>query len=211
MRALTEGILIYLQNAEKPARSKMRVSVTGSFASGKSIFSRMLSMEKIEIIDADAIGKNILRENIEEIYEFLKLDMHEDYLQYLKTQFLKDEKIFIKYNSWMYDRLPQAVLKECFKYDNSILDAALVFEWGIEKSFDMNILIRDGSFDDRIRRAEIQGRHPDKNIYLLLEKHQMNDEERLIFADVVIENTNGEADLKKKAEDIYEKIFGHCF
>jgi len=74
----------------------MRVSVTGSFASGKSIFSRMLSMQKIEIVNADYIGKKILSENVEEIFKYLKLEMQEDYLEFLKTQFLKNEKIFIK-------------------------------------------------------------------------------------------------------------------
>lgn len=187
----------------------MKISVTGSFASGKSVFSKILSGGEVHIVSADDEGRKMLNENIDEIFSYLNLKNEKDAVGVLKAAFLRDEKIFIRYNSWMYERLPAAVISLCRKHENVILDAALVYEWGIEREFDINILVTDGTFEERIKRAEKQGRSPDKNLYALLEKHQMKDDERRVFADIVIENRGDENEFYERAEELRRQIFGN--
>lgn len=186
---------------------QVRVSVTGGFASGKSLFAKILSGGTVPVVNADSEGKKLLNGNIEEIFSYLNLKEEERNVAALKSAFLKDERTFIKYNAWMYERLPRVVSAKCMESENSILDAALVYEWGIEGVFDMNILILGGTFEERMERAAKQGREPDRNLYTLLEKHQMKDEERLLYADMVIENKGDEIEFISKAEELHIKIF----
>ncbi|HAV92921.1 TPA: hypothetical protein DCW38_07070 [candidate division WOR-3 bacterium] len=185
----------------------MKISVTGKFASGKSSFSKFLSHGKITVLSGDDIGKEVLEENKNEILSLLKIKADDDYLTVMRKTFIEDEAKFIKYNNWMYMHLPEEIINRCSKYDDVIMDAALVFEWQIDEYFDLNILVTDGDFEKRFLRASKSRKNAEKNLYRMLDKYQWSDAKKKIYADVCIENDDTLEELKVKSDVIFKKIF----
>lgn len=185
----------------------MKIGVTGKFGSGKSTFCSFLSRCKIKILSGDEVGKEILKENNKIIFDHLGLIPTKDYLEVLKDNIVKDETIFVKYNNWMFTHLPDIIIDKCEKYDDVILDAALIFEWQIDYYFDYIILVQDGDFEERFRRVFENKNGVDKNLYKLLDKYQWSDDRKRIFSDFVVENNSSLDDLKRKADEIFGKIF----
>lgn len=185
----------------------MKISVTGKFASGKSSFCGFLSRGKINILSGDAIGKEILEENRREILSLLKIRPDEDYVSRMRNLFMEDESKFIKYNNWMYMHLPEEIITRCSRYDDVILDAALVFEWQIDEYFDVNILVADGPFEERFKRAKNQRPGAEERLYRLLDKYQWSDDKKKIYATVTVENKSDLPELERKADELFKKIF----
>ncbi|MDD3802872.1 MAG: dephospho-CoA kinase [bacterium] len=185
----------------------MKISVTGKFASGKSSFCRYFSKEKLRILSGDEIGKEILEENKKEILSMLRISSSENYLEKMKSLFLEDETKFIKYNNWMYLHLPEEIITRCSKYDDVILDAALVFEWQIDEFFDINILVSDGTFEERFIRAKKQRPNADEPLYRMLDKYQWSDDKKRIYVDLVVENKGTLKELEIKSDEAFKKIF----
>ncbi|MGE3062359.1 MAG: dephospho-CoA kinase [bacterium] len=186
----------------------MKIAVTGKFASGKSSFCSFFSRGKIWVLSGDEIGKEVLEENKSEILSLLKIKQSDDYLEKMKKLFLEDESKFIKYNNWMYLHLPEEIISRCSRYDDIILDAALVFEWQIDEYFDFNILVLDGSFKERFNRASEQRPGADEELYRLLDKYQWSDDKKKIYANLCVENNETLKELKAKADETFNKIFG---
>jgi len=184
----------------------MKVSVTGPIGSGKSTFAEMLSRNKVDVLSGDDIGRELLMENSEEIFKYLGLDSTGNILEKLKSFFLEDEGIFIKYNQWMYRHLPGRIMRTVLECEDVILDAALVFEWGIDHQFDANITVFDGDFSSRIERLSNIG-DIDRQLYRLLDSHQMPVEEKMELADIVVENNGTLEDLREEADEIYQAVF----
>lgn len=185
----------------------MKIGITGKFGSGKSTFAEFLSKGKIKIILGDELGKELLRENQKEIFALLGLKHDQNYVEKLKESIIKDENLFVKYNNWMYTHLPDYIIENCEKYDDVILDAALIFEWQIDYYFDTIILIRDGDFEERFRRIFEKRGGADRELYKLLDRYQWSDEKKILFSDFVVENTGSIEQLKKSADEIFKKIF----
>jgi len=186
----------------------MKISVSGKFASGKSAFCEFFSRGKIKILSGDEIGKELLKENKQEILSLLKIK-DDDYVLKMKELFLLDESKFIRYNNWMYMHLPEEIINRCSAFDDVILDAALVFEWQIDEYFDINILITDGEFEERFERASRQRKNADKELYRMLDKYQWSDSKKKIYADLCIVNDGNLDDLKVKADAVFNKIFNN--
>ena len=185
----------------------MKISVTGKFASGKSSFSEFLSHKKIKVLSGDDVGKEVLEENKNEILSLLKIKADDDYLRVMRMTFLEDEAKFIKYNNWMYMHLPEEIINRCSRYDDVIIDAALIFEWQIDEYFDLNILVTDGEFEERFLRASKSRKDSEKDLYRMLDKYQWSDAKKRIYADVCIENNGSLEELKVKSDVIFKKIF----
>uniref|UniRef100_A0A7C3NFR9 Dephospho-CoA kinase n=1 Tax=candidate division WOR-3 bacterium TaxID=2052148 RepID=A0A7C3NFR9_UNCW3 len=185
----------------------MKIGVTGKFGTGKTTFSEFLSKGKIKIISGDELGKELLKENQKEIFAYLNLKHDQNYLERLKESITKDENIFVKYNNWMYTHLPDYIIGICEKYDDVILDAALIFEWQIDYYFDNIILIKDGDFEERFRRVFEKKGGADRELYKLLDRYQWTDEKKTLFCDFLVENNGSLEQLKKSADEIFNKIF----
>lgn len=184
----------------------MKISVTGPIGSGKSTFAEMLSRNRVDVLSGDDIGRELLMENSEEILKHLSLKSNGDIVEKLKSSFLENESIFIKYNQWMYRHLPDRIMRTVLECEDVILDAALVFEWGIDHQFDANITVFDGDFKSRIERLS-NIRDIDRQLYRLLDNHQMPVEKKMELADIVIENNGTLEELREEADEIYQAVF----
>lgn len=184
----------------------MKISVTGPIGSGKSTFAEMLSKSRVHVLSGDDIGRELLMENSEEILKHLDLKSNGNIIEKLKYSFIEDESIFIKYNQWMYRHLPGRIMRAVLEYEDVILDAALVFEWGIDHQFDANITVFDGDFSSRLKRlSNISS--IDRKLFKLLDNHQIPVEEKMELADIVVENNGTLEDLREEADEIYQAVF----
>lgn len=181
----------------------MRISVTGSFGTGKTSFAKTLSAGSIEIIEADREGKNLLVREWGLLSHILETD-GEFNIDKVRTAVL-DERIFRNYNEWMSRRLSQQIVSRIEHMESVIVDAALIIEWGIEKHFDRNILITDGDFESRMRR--IAYRKPNVEMYKMLEKYQLTDEQKAEKCDIIIRNDGTLEEFEQKAESLRHMLF----
>lgn len=181
----------------------MKVAVTGNIGSGKTLFSRVFSRDKIPVIDADREGKQLLSEYRVDVFNMLNLRLTEHYVDTLKDCILNDRESFELYNNWVYEHLPRIIEEKTEHCGNVIVDCALVFEWGIEDVFDRIILIDGGDLDRR------KARKADMNtpIIELLDSYQLPIEEKMKKSDIIVKNNGSKEDLIEKANEFHDKLF----
>lgn len=83
------------------------------------------------------------------------------------------------------------------------MDAALIFDWGIEEKFDHIILVK-ASKEKKIERLVKKGIEREKVLGIL--SAQKPEEEMEKKADIVIENNNSLKDLESKTLQIWKEI-----
>src|SRR5690606_1255831 len=85
-----------------------------------------------------------------------------------------------------------------------VVDAALIFEWGMEREFDAVILVTAPE-DLRLRRAmERDGLSREEAEARI--RSQMPESEKISKATYVIENAGTEEDLEAKVEGVWKKV-----
>lgn len=193
----------------------MLIGVTGGIGSGTSTVCKILQSLGVVIIDADQIGKEVV-ENNPEILGQLKSHFDPtifDHEGKLKRQELGD-LIFAdpgkkKNLDWLVfpflkkelDRQVAVALK---KSKMVAVDAALIYEWGIEGQFD-GILVVTAPIEERIRRI-MRRDHLTRQRILDRIGSQLPLEEKVGRADWVIENNGTPEELTAKVTAIVPKI-----
>jgi dephospho-CoA kinase len=84
-----------------------------------------------------------------------------------------------------------------------IVDAALIFDWGLQEELDLVILV-DSRCEDQIRRLREQGLTREESLQRI--KRQMPKHRQRRLADMVIRNDGTLSDLKRKALRAYKKL-----
>ncbi len=183
----------------------MKIAVTGTFGTGKTAFAEMLSGGNMEIISGDIEGKRLLLENWDELSCLMGLDGMEYNIAGIRKA-LKCKGVFSDYNQWMSARLPAVILNKMKSMNDVIVDAALILEWGIEKEFDTVILVMDGDFDERFSRIS-KSREADIDIYRIIDRHQIADEDKMLRCNIIIENRGDLDALREKADSVRALLF----
>ena len=145
----------------------MKIGVTGLPGSGKTTFAEFLSKDRILLISGDEEGKRILEQNKQDIFNTLGLTLSNDYLLVLRNAIKSKREILKVYNKWMYKHIIGIIKNKTQNEENVIVDAALIFEWGIEKIFDRVIYIKTEEFGKRFKRISKE-RNVDRELYLML-------------------------------------------
>lgn len=83
-----------------------------------------------------------------------------------------------------------------------IFDAALIFEWGMQREFDKIVVVR--ADPELVSCRAASGRFDSRTISQRL-RYQCPVEEKLAQADVIIDNSGTLDDLKEKVELLYEQ------
>ncbi len=188
----------------------MKVGVTGLPGSGKTAFSRFLSKDRILLISGDEEGKKILSNNRKEIFDILGLILKNDYLIVLRNAIKDDKEILEIYNKWMHKHITNIIKDKIQNEVNVIVDAALIFEWGIEKIFDKVIYIKTEEFEKRFKRISKE-RNADRELYLMLESYQLMGYEKEMKSDIIINNENSIKKLEGNANEVFEKLFSNHY
>ncbi len=188
----------------------MKIGVTGLPGSGKTAFSKFLSKDRILLISGDKEGKKILEDNKKEIFDLLGLKLKNDYLLVLRNAIKNSREILEVYNKWMYKHIIGIIKNKIQNEENVIVDAALIFEWDIERIFDKVIYIKTENFEKRFKRIS-KGKNADRELYLILESYQLKGYEKEMKSDIIINNENSIEDLKENAYELYEKLFNNHY
>lgn len=186
---------------------KLKIAVTGSIGSGKSLFCKFLEEEGFTVIKADDVAKEILSENKEVKKRIIKEFGEESFKgNQINKKFLAD-KVFsnhanvIKINSIIHPKVKQEIktlTEEYFKNHNVVFtEAALIYEADMETMFDYVVLITS---EEKIRmKRKMNSDGYSEEEFQKRDKNQIPDEEKKKRADFIFENNSSKDDLKKKS------------
>ena len=196
---------------EEPA---LVVGVAGIMGSGKSTVARVFENLGAGRIDADLVGKEMLKDGrIREriIDEFgrriVTPDGGIDTLKLGRAAFRNPE------TARALDRITREALIERIKSrikvmseskDVVVVDAALLPEWKPEDWIDILVVV-DSDEESALRRAAGDARFTRANVKARM-KHQLSRKQKSREADVIIPNYGSLEELKDRARKVYRKL-----
>jgi dephospho-CoA kinase len=211
------GAFFQIMTDDKNSRF-LKAGLTGSLGSGKSEVRKIFADLGVYTIDADLISRE-LSEPGEAAYEKIveswgKAVLNKDGSLNRKaladTVFVNPEdtdKLNEMFHPLIIEQENDLASDFMKKNDHGIIvtEAALMIEAGSWRRFDRVILV---SCPDAVRRRRLkESRGMDKDIFDLISKRQMPDDEKRKLADYVIENSGTLGDLKVQTEQIYYKLY----
>lgn len=187
--------------------NKLKIGVTGSIGSGKSLFCSLLVKNGFPVISADEESKKILAENPEAKKKIIKAFGEESFLEgtinkpYLAQTVFSDPEKVIQINSILHPvviRKIEALIKEQHKKHALVfVEAALIYEADMEDLFDYVVLV---SADEAIRKQrKVELDKFAEEDFISRNNNQIPDEEKKKRADFVFINNGTEQDLENKA------------
>ncbi len=189
----------------------IKIAITGNFGVGKSFVSSLFKELGVCVYDADAIihelykkdealkkevvgllGENILKDGAIDRKKVASIVFND------KEKLLSLEKIVHKA---LYDYLDN--LLKTLNCDIFGLEASLVIENGTYKNYDVLIVVYADK--ETAKKRLLEKGYTEEEIEKRLSR-QMPIEEKLKYADFIIDNSNGKEYTIKQVKDIYNKI-----
>lgn len=193
------------------------IGITGGIACGKTEVCKVFQKKGVIILSGDKIGKEVVEKN-KKILKELANTFGKEILnknKNLNRRKLGEIAFASKKSKDLLNRIVHPyLLKELKKRIESLknknyegvvaIDAALIVEWGLQKELDYLIFV-ESKREDKIRRLQNQKGYSRKEAIDRI-KSQLPEITKKRLADFVIKNDKGLKELKKKAENIWEKI-----
>lgn len=188
----------------------LKIGIGGNLGSGKSTVAKILSSFGGEIIDADEITHQLLKKDriikgIKKLFpEVVKNN------KVLKDRLAKiifnDKNNYKRYYNLIMPEILQEIEKEIKKKNGKflIVDAPLLFETGLYKKMDYNILV---SAPKSLKIERMVKRGFKKEDVLARLKFQIKEKEARKKADFIIYNNKDKKSLKEKVIRIWERIW----
>lgn len=187
------------------------LGLTGNIGCGKSSLSKILIQNNIDVIDADIISRNIFEDK-----ELLNL-VFENFGENIKNLdgslnrkalgnivFNDDQKLVIL-NGLTHPKIKEKILNKINEIRNIgkslvVIDAALLIEGGYLDILDKLIVI---TCKESIQISRIQLRdNLTKEQAISRMNSQMSQDEKIKYADYIIDNSGDTNNLKHKAEEL---------
>lgn len=188
----------------------MIIGVTGQIGSGKSTAARILKSMGAAIIDADLIGREVV-ENNPDLRHKLQREFGTEIVsstgQLKRKKLAKiafaDEPSRKKLNRLVHPYLLRELRKQMMLkarvYEVTVLDAALLLEWNLDREIDAVILIHAS---EMLRIKRLRKRGISRRDALLRQRRQLSYTEQRRRADYVIYNRTTEDDLARKLKQV---------
>jgi dephospho-CoA kinase len=190
------------------------VGITGGIASGKSTISSYLqNKHKAYIFDADKEAKLLLNSKLisEKIYKaFPKLlDLSK---ASIANEAFKNQESQRKINNIIHPVISDLILERINDKKTShtlfVIDAALIIESGIFNKHRENgsqLILVTAEKDLRLQRALERSNLSEQTIKNRM-KLQMNDSQKINYADYIIKNNSTKSELYNRVDEIIKKI-----
>lgn len=188
----------------------LKIGVGGNLGSGKSTVAKILANFGGRIIDADEITHNLLKKDkiIKKIKNLFPeiIKKNKVLKNKLANLVFNNKNNYKKYYSLIMPEILKTIDKEIKKRNGEflIIDAPLLFETGLYKKMDYNILVA-APRSLKISRMIKKGFKKEDILQRL--KFQMSERKSKKLADFVIYNNKDEKRLKEKVIKIWEKIW----
>ena len=187
---------------------QIKAAITGGIGSGKSTFSSYLKSKGLPVILSDDISNKLLesdkniRNKVIGIFGKDSYSAQKPNRKFIAKQvFSYPEKLQLL-NSVLHPvvmRQIDSLINKEFKEDKLVfIESALVYEAGIEKSFDYVVLIT-AEYNTRLKRSRESGEFSEED-FKKRNENQIPDEEKKKRADFVFVNNGSKKDLFNKAE-----------
>lgn len=197
---LEPGFRLY--NYDKPI-----IALTGGIATGKSTVTKMLEAKGLQVIDADALVKNIYRK--EETKNFIKTVFSAAWVNEeisfpkLRELVFQNPKVKEAVETFIYARLPEAFREATAQIkdqDFYIYDVPLLFERNMETKVDQTIVVYAPRKIQLARLIDRDGSKEEIGNKIL--EAQMDIEEKREKADFVLNNSNTIAELAAEVDQL---------
>jgi dephospho-CoA kinase len=183
------------------------IAVTGPFASGKSIFVRLLGELGAETLSADEIVHDLLSDDEQTVSRDEVLGERGVDRRVLGRKVFGDPEALrdlenilhplVRCETW---RRVAASEAELF-----VTEVPLLFEGGSSADYDYTVAV---TVPEERRRAWAAERGVDEATLKGIEARQLSQEEKATLADVVVQNDGGVDKLKKQAEELIARSLG---
>jgi len=187
----------------------MIIGLTGGIASGKSTAADELKMLGATVIDADKVGHECIE--LERVRTWIaahcpdaiNTDGSVDRATLGKKVFA-DEKLLKTYNAVIHPEIRRELKRRASEADGDVvIEAAILIETGMHDIVD-EVWLVTADEDVRIDRMRLRNGYTEAEARARIAA-QMSDEEKRKFADKVIDNSGGEAELRESVRRIYKK------
>lgn len=191
------------------------LAVTGNIASGKTFVAELLRDKGCALVNADKVGHTLYDANPGLVREVARA-FGDDILRHDGTLDRARLGVIVfgsatalkTLNALVHPHLLTAIREEVAAarrvMNRVIVDAALIYEWGIQDEFDHVILV---TAPEPLRVERLMARsglnHEDA---LARIRSQMPEEEKRRLAEIVIENAGSEEALETKVDEVWKKL-----
>lgn len=187
----------------------MLIGITGNAGTGKTVISGFYRKWGAHVISCDELGWEVLKEshiielikeNFEEAVENGKVNRKK-----LGAIVFTDQNKLKEFNKIVHPELLKE-LKNSIKSTKAkivVVDAALIFEWGIENWFDYVILLIS-TLEEKKRR--LKGKGLTEELINGVLKSQADSDAFVKYSDFIIENDGDLESLKNNAKWVWDKI-----
>ena len=193
----------------------MIIGITGSIGSGKTTVAKLFSRHWYNRIDADEIGHEIIKKNSVAYKKVIKgfgseiLDKNKNInRKKLGEIVFSDRNKLKKLNSIMHTIIINEIINQikkikekCGKKTKIVIDAPLLLETGTKNLVDKTIVVKC-DIENIIKRSK---RYTKERIEKIL-KSQTPLDEKLKYADFVVDNNKDSKHLKKQVKNIIKKL-----
>lgn len=189
----------------------LKVGITGGIGSGKSVVAKVFSILGIPILDADALAKSLMEQDLElrkkltevfgeEIFEQGKLNR-----KLLARLVFEDKVALEKLNTIVHPAVRQEGMRWTQQQKGAycIKEAALFFESGSHIDMDFMIGV-SAPYNLRLKRA-MQRDGADEETILKRMAQQMNEEQKMKRCDAIIIN-DGEHSLIEQVVTLHHQF-----
>ena len=190
----------------------MRIGVTGQIGAGKTTAARILEEFGAYRIDADEIGRRVV-ELHPPLVKKLKQAFGTDIVnssgnlkrRLVAQRAFRDDESRDTLNQLVHSYLLRDLIRELRQAEKKhrvvIVDAALIFDWGLESELDLTIVIY-ASRQERLQRLAERG--VDENDARSRQSRQLPFAEYRKRADVVIPNRGSKVDLRRRLARVWK-------
>lgn len=195
------------------SQERLLIGIGGNIGAGKTTVANELRRYGAKIIDADQIGKSLLRKGGEE-YKKLIIAFGKEILNHrgeidrkvLGKKAFSSKVSLNKLNKIMHPPLLKRLQLEIDRAKEGlvVIDAALLFAWGLHRQMDVSILVTapDKLRINRMAKLGLSEKEAAQRLKL-----QGNDSKFWHQADFVLENKGSLAELKRKIRALWNFFY----
>ncbi|PKP02874.1 MAG: dephospho-CoA kinase [Bacteroidetes bacterium HGW-Bacteroidetes-6] len=189
----------------------MKIAITGNIGSGKTTVAKVFGVLGFEVLNADILAKSLyeipaVKTEVERILQ-KKITTPSGETDYalIASEYFSGEDIYKAINDVLYPALQLLIEEKICSFDNKnvVVEAAMLFEAGLDSFFDKIICI---SAPDEIRIARVAQRScMTRKQFFERERRQLPQKQKEEKADIVIFNDESNS-LIEQVEKIVSRL-----